>query len=141
MSYKILLYLVSLIVVVGACKTEEKKQEEPSQMEQVIAIHDEVMPKMGVMSKLVAQLKPKVDSTAAGQEYQKAMHDLQSAHKSMMDWMKGFGDRFTSDETLNGKELTPEKKEWLNEEEVKVKLLRDEINTSIRKAEELMEGN
>ena len=101
-------------------------------------IHDEVMPKMGAIGKLVAELKPKVDSTEQGREYQKAMEDLQLAHKSMMDWMRGFGDRFDSDEILRGKELSPQKEEWLLEEEVKVKALREQINGSVERAEQLL---
>ncbi|MEO9512405.1 MAG: hypothetical protein ABJN84_02785 [Flavobacteriaceae bacterium] len=107
-------------------------------MEQVMAIHDEVMPKMGTLGKLVGELKRKIDTTERGQQYEGAMKDLQAANKSMMDWMMGFGDRFDSDEILDGKELTEEKQKWLNEEEVKVKALRDHINSSIEEAEELL---
>jgi predicted nucleic acid-binding Zn-ribbon protein len=125
------------MLVFQACK--EKETETLSQMKEVMAIHDEVMPKMGTIGKLVAELKPKVDSTEKGIAYGKAMKDLQEAHKSMMDWMKGFGDRFTSDEILNGAALTPQKQEWLNEEEEKVKALKLQINTSIENAEKLLE--
>lgn len=108
------------------------------QMEKVMAIHDEVMPKMGTIGKLVAELKPKVDSTEMGMEYGKAMKDLQASHQSMMDWMRGFGDRFDSDEILNGKALTEQKQKWLDEEEVKVKALKEEINSSIERAETIL---
>ena len=119
-------------------KTEEGS-DSSAKMEEVMAIHDEVMPKMSTIGKLVAELKPKVDTSEAGQRYGEAMTDLQDAHKAMMDWMKGFGDRFDSDEILNGKALSPEKKVWLLEEEVKVNALRDQINSSIDKAEKLLE--
>ena len=132
------LTILLLIMVPLACKTEKKAPDGPTQMEQVMAIHDEVMPKMGKLGKLVAELKEKVDTTSQGQQYQTAMKDLQAAHESMMDWMKGFGDRFDSDEILNGKALTSQKQAWLNEEEEKVKALREQINSSIAKAEELL---
>lgn len=112
--------------------------EEQTQMERVMAIHDEVMPKMGKLAKYTAELKAKVDTTEMGLKYEAGMKDLQNANKSMMDWMMNFGDRFDSDEILNGKELTAKKREWLNEEEEKVKVLRDEINSSIEAAEELL---
>jgi len=127
-----------ILVIFMSCKEKEKKSESLTQMKEVMAIHDEVMPKMGAISKLVAELKPKVDSTEAGMTYDNAMKDLQAAHKSMMDWMKGFGDRFTSDEILNGAELTEEKKMWLNEEEKKVIALKEQINSSIENAEKLL---
>ena len=107
-------------------------------MQEVMAVHDEVMPKMGTISKLVAQLKPMADSTETGMKYRTAMQDLQAAHRSMMNWMQGFGDRFDSDEILNGKELTDQKKAWLLEEEKKVYLLREEINGSIERAQKLL---
>lgn len=110
-------------------------------MEQVMAIHDEVMPKMGKLGKLVGELKSKVDSTEAGQQYETAMKDLQAANESMMNWMMNFGERFDSDEILNGKELTAQKKEWLNEEEEKVKALQQQINSSIAAAEEILGNN
>jgi len=141
MKFKQLILLLILPVLLNSCKTNEKNESNSSKMKEVMAIHDEVMPKMGTISKLVAALKPMADSTSTGIEYQKAMQDLQGAHTSMMDWMKGFGDRFDSDEILNGKELTPQKQQWLNEEEEKVKALREEINSSIANAENLLKVN
>jgi hypothetical protein len=110
-------------------------------MEEVMRIHDEVMPKMGTISNLIADLKPKVDSTEPGKEYLKAIRDLQGAHKSMMNWMQDFGKRFDYEEIMKGKELNAEKKEWLREEEIKVKELREEINTSIANAERVLNEN
>lgn len=139
MKIKCAFFTALTLVLFLSCKEEEKKSETPTQMKKVMAIHDEVMPKMGVIGKLVSELKPKVDSTETGIVYDKAMKDLQAAHKSMMDWMKGFGDRFTSDEILNGAALTEQKQEWLNEEEKKVKALKLQINSSIENAEKLLE--
>lgn len=127
-----------ILLFTFSCKEEKKTPEGPTQMEQVMAIHDEVMPKMGRLGKLVGQLKSKVDTTAVGREYETAMKDLQSAHKSMMDWMKDFGDRFDSDEILNGKQLSEQKQIWLDEEEEKVKALKEQINGSIERAEALL---
>ena len=135
---KIVFLFIGLVFF--ACN--EKKEEtntKPTQMQTVMAIHDEVMPKMGKLGRLVGQLKEKVDTTAQGMVYQEAMKDLQKANMAMMDWMKGFGNRFDSDEILNGKELSPQKQEWLNEEEVKVKELKEQINSSIARAETLLE--
>lgn len=110
-------------------------------MARVMAIHDEVMPKIGSMGKLVGELSNKEDSTELGQQYKTARRDLQDAHKAMMDWMQGFGNRFDSDEIMNGKELGEQKLLWLNEEEEKVKALRLQINTSLENAETLLKAN
>lgn len=103
-----------------------------------MSIHDEVMPKMGTLGKLVGQLKPMADSLGAESAEFKAMKDLQKANRSMMDWMQGFGDRFDADEIMNGKELSNEKKEWLQEEEDKVQQVKENINSSIERAEEIL---
>ncbi|KPM32868.1 Hypothetical protein I595_1295 [Croceitalea dokdonensis DOKDO 023] len=131
-------FFLIFVLLCTACKTNTEKNQDSTQMEEVMKIHDEVMPKMGTLSKLVAELKEKVDTTAVGQQYGTAMKDLQDANKAMMDWMRGFGDRFDSDEILNGKALSAQKQKWLNEEEEKVQALKEQINTSIEKAEALL---
>jgi len=136
---KYISYFLLIVSVLGLSCKEEKKAD-TSQMKKVMAIHDEVMPKMGTIGKMVGELSElENDSTLNTTSYQEARKDLQNAHKSMMDWMKGFGDRFDSDEILNGKELTEQKQEWLNEEEEKVKALRTQINESIEKAKKLLD--
>ena len=135
---KLVLPLCILILLVS-CKESKKTEEDLTQMEQVMTIHDEVMPKMGKLARLVAEIKPKVDSTAAGKDYKVAMTDLQEANKSMMNWMMVFGERFNSDEILEGKELSPQKQKWLDEEEIKVIALKKQINSSIEKAEVLLD--
>jgi hypothetical protein len=139
MKIRYVIFTLLTLAFLLSCKEKKEAEDTLTQMKEVMAIHDEVMPKMGTIGKLVAELKPKIDSTESGIAYEVAMKDLQAAHRSMMDWMKGFGDRFTSDEILKGAELTEEKKMWLNEEEEKVKALKEQINTSIKNAEKLLE--
>lgn len=129
-----------VLIVTFSCKKEEKEvQEPPTQMEKIMTIHDEVMPKMGTIGKLVGELKSKTDTTAKGIRYERAVVDLQEAHKSMMDWMKDFGERFDHEEILKGKPLNEQKQKWLDEEEVKVKEMKEKVNTSIIKAQELLD--
>ncbi|WP_291864927.1 hypothetical protein [Maribacter sp.] len=132
----ILIALIALIYT--SCKEEKKVPQEPTQMQQVMAIHDEVMPKMGTIGKLVSTLKPMIDSTETGAQYDIAMKDLQKANKSMMEWMQDFGSKFDSDEIINGKKLTPEKQVLLDIEEAKVKEVANLMNTSIANAEALL---
>lgn len=114
---------------------------ETSQMKEVMAIHDEVMPKMSKISRLVADLRKKIDGDQGTAAHKKAMEDLQDAHKTMMDWMRGLGDNFDSEEILDGKALTPAKQKLLDEEEKKVKIVKEKINSSIATAEELLGVN
>jgi hypothetical protein len=131
--------LVCVLCITG-CKEEAKKEEGPSQMEQVMAIHDEVMPKMGELGKLVGSLKPMADSLGTESLPGKAMKDLQEANKSMMEWMQGFGDNFDSEEILEGKALSPEKQQLLDEEEAKIKEVKEKINSSIAEAKALLDA-
>lgn len=107
-------------------------------MKEVLAIHDEVMPKMGTIGSLISDLDEKIAEDDTVIKYTTARQDLKDAHKSMMDWMKNFGDRFDGDEIMKGKALTEEKQQWLDQEETKVKALREQINSSIKKAEDLL---
>jgi hypothetical protein len=138
MRFKLFLVVVLAIVLFQACKEDKKVEEKPNKMELVLEIHDEVMPKMGTIGQLIAQLKPMADSTQTATAYENAIRDLEDSNKSMMEWMNGFGNKFDSDEILNNKELSPEKIKWLDEEEIKVKELRTKINTSIQQAEQLL---
>lgn len=131
------LLIVFATVTLVSCK-EEKKENGTSQMKEVMAIHDEVMPKMSTLGNMVGELSGKEDSTEIGLKYKQAREDLQASHKSMMDWMQGFGNRFDSDEILNGKALSEEKRKWLDEEEGKIKELREQINKSIENAKALL---
>ncbi|MCX2718274.1 hypothetical protein [Lentiprolixibacter aurantiacus] len=138
-SFISLLILSSLILSIS-CK-EEKTGKNPSRMEEVVAIHDMVMPEMKTIGQLVSELQPLVDSTATGQEYARALDDLKAAHKSMMDWMSGFGERFNSEEIFEGKALSEQKQQWLLEEEVKVRAMQEQVNSSIEQARALLKKN
>ena len=140
MKTRILSILLLVVTIFGnSCKEEKKEAPKPNpQMEKVMAIHDEVMPKMGTLGRLAGELKKAMeDSTqvASHAKYKEALTELQNANRSMMDWMRDFGTRFDPDEIFEGKELTEEKQIWLDEEEENVKELRNLINSSIEEAE------
>lgn len=137
--------VLALLVFTGmflniSCK-EKKEIEEQTKMDQVMEIHNEAMDKMNDITKLVAELKSKVDTTEMGQKYEVAMKDLQAAHQSMMDWMQNFGTRFDFAEVMEGQELNEQKKLWLDEEEVKVQEVKEQIDGSIERAKALLGGS
>ncbi len=137
-SKKIILSLFSVFIFAFTACKEEKKEEGPSQMKQVMDIHDEVMPKLGKIGQLVGKLKPMADSLGMDSPQAKAVRDLQDANRSMMDWMQGIGNRFDVDEIMKGKVLSEEKQKWLDEEEEKVNTVKEKINSSIANAEALL---
>lgn len=136
MMKKLIFLLIAVVLI--SCKEGKKKTGGKTQMEEVMIVHDEVMDRMGHLTKLTAELKEKADTTEMGMKYQGAMEDLQAAYDSMMNWMGNFGNRFDSNEILEDATLTSQKQEWLNEEEEKIKALKEQFNQSISKAEELL---
>ena len=135
-KFSITLFFVLITI---SCKNENKAlNKEKSQMQEVLAVHDEVMPKMGKIGHLISQIDTKMNETDSSEVLVNASQNLKDSHKEMMDWMKGFGERFDSDEILKGKALTDEKQKLLDEEELKIKKLRDKMNSSIKNAEDLL---
>ena len=137
MKTNVCLVLV-LFLSMQSCKNESKETKEETRMERVMAVHDELMPKMSTIGKLISSLEPKIDSTEAGLKYKVAKDDLVASYDFMMDWMKGFGDRFDSEEIMEGKALSPEKETWLLEEEEKVNTMKDMMLQSIDNAKALL---
>lgn len=129
---------LSILVFLISCKQEKQPTAGQTQMKKVMAIHDEIMPKMGELASLTAELKAKVDTTDTGMVYEAAMKDLQNANTAMMDWMGDFGKRFDYKEIMEGEALSAEKQEWLKEEEQKVLKLQEQFNTGIANAKELL---
>ncbi|RPD97968.1 hypothetical protein EGM88_07325 [Aureibaculum marinum] len=138
MKTKIALLLI-LSLLIQSCKNESKESTtEKTRMERVIAVHDELMPKMNDIGKLTTALEAKIDSTETGQTYKVAKDSLVAAYDFMMDWMKGFGDKFDSEEILEGKALSAEKEALLIEEEERVNKMKKMMLGSIANAEALL---
>lgn len=138
---KFLKSTLALLIVITIVNCKNNTNEAPAknfQMQEVLAIHDEVMPKMGTIGSLIDQIDEKIKNSDSLDVLVKASQDLKDSHTGMMDWMKGFGERFDSDEILKGKALTAEKQGYLDEEEIKIKALRDQMNSSIQNAQELL---
>lgn len=131
---------VVLLSLFLALSCADKKQTD-TRMQEVIAVHDSVMPKMGEIGQLISRLKPLADSTASDSRYANAISDLEQANTAMMDWMQGFGDRFDYAEIQEGKTLSSQKSEWLDEELVKVKEMARAMNESISQAESLLKNS
>ena len=141
---KRVLVLFALIASIAvSCKGETPKSNtkakvvDPYTMEGVMAVHDEVMPKMGHMAKLSSALKPLADAAPEGPEA-KAIEDLKVAHEAMMTWMKEIGDTFTHEEIMKGAVLSDKKKEALRIEADKIAEVKRLILESIANAEVLL---
>lgn len=99
---------------------------------QVMKIHDEVMPRMNDIHKVKQELKEKITNTPDMSQAERIKMDamiarLDSAGKSMMDWMHEFKPLPDS--------LGEEKaRAYLESEIERVKIVRENINTALEQA-------
>lgn len=136
---KYLFIIASLTLLIFASCKDNQKNNNQNQMQEVIKIHDELMPKMSTISSLINKVDVKIKETDSTEALVNASKDLKEANDAMMNWMVGFSLRFDSQEVMEGKPLTDEKQKLLNEEETKIKALRDQMEASIENAEKLLE--
>ncbi|MFO8146726.1 MAG: hypothetical protein ACQEWG_13175 [Bacteroidota bacterium] len=134
---------IALFGAISCDSTSEEKNQYDALYKEVISAHDEVMPKMGELSGLSKKLKQQIDSTQTSTViYEKSIEDLENSYDFMMEWMRDFSEEFVKDQTPF-EELSPEERkakiEALEEEVISVNKLRDQINSSIERAKELIE--
>ena len=133
--------LLTVLFLSYSCNQLSKEEKEfDALMQKVIDVHDEVMPKMGEMSTLIKDLEVKIDTTAQGQTYAKAQQRVKDAYDFMMTWMSDFSNKFPHEEGGNkvDSEKLAQQMKLLKEEKVKVDRLKEQINSSIKTAKEVL---
>ena len=132
--------LLLLIVMMFASCGEQKKNAKEELYEKVMAIHDEIMPKMGAIMKYKKQLNGKIDALIEEDadanadkiaELTKAIADLDNSHKEMMNWMHGF------DPDFEGK-VKEEVMKYLKDQENKIESVAKITNNALKNAEALL---
>lgn len=122
---------------------ETKKSAKDQLYDKVMAVHDEIMPKMGDISKYKKQLKEKIDElTAAGSdanvekidELKKALEGLENSHEEMMGWMREFDNNF---EGMVEKEVL----DYLKKQKEKIETVGKTTNDALGVAEEILKGS
>jgi hypothetical protein len=99
--------------------------------DEVMVIHDEVMPKTGYMQKLKTQLEASKSKTTDSLEIlniQNVIDDLVTADDAMFDWMKDF--RPPEDKDIRDS--------YLIEEKIRIQSVSDQMLKSISDAEKLL---
>lgn len=149
MKTKLFFLLLSLSLLVASCTNNVKNTSENQDsiyeendaysMKAVMAVHDEVMPKMGEISLLIDRLKPLADQNPDS-PYANAMKELQNSHKAMMDWMGDIGEAFTSEEILKGAPLSADKKARLKVEAERIAAVKDLMLRSIDEGKKLLDA-
>lgn len=123
----------------AACKDEGKKKIDDLQ-DKVMAVHDEVMPKMGDLMKYKKQLKAKIDTlTSQGLEeneakiaqMEEAIMDLDNSHEQMMGWMREYNPDFEG-------MVKEEVMEYLDDQMGKIENVGTMTNSAIKEAQKLL---
>ncbi|PHN03252.1 hypothetical protein [Flavilitoribacter nigricans] len=121
--------------------TTDQLTSQQQTWDKVMAIHDEVMPKMGTMHQLTKSLKTQWESnesldTATKDDISIAIQELESADEGMWDWMH------------NLKQLKPLQEseahdaiiKYLKDQEQSIILVREEMNNSMAKADSILKA-
>jgi len=137
------LLFTSLLLLNCTTPTPKEKKEYDQKMEDVLAAHDEVMPKMGTLSNLISRTEAKQDTTSVGETYKNANENLKSAHDFMMEWMRDFGNKFPNalKDTTYTQEEYKKRLPKLEAEVKEVNDMKDAVNNSIEQAQKLLENN
>lgn len=138
-------YLVPLTIVlfaVSACNSDKKEQQ--ALFDEVMLVHDEVMPKMGNLRALASELSQRADSLAQDSlvdrsaqidEMRSLSKNLKDANEGMMEWMRQFEQ--VEEGTPHGEVM-----QYLSEQRKSIQKVRDDMINSKTEAEKyLLENN
>lgn len=132
-------YLIfTLLIFVQACGNKQV-EENKTQREQVIAVHDEVMPKMGQLKSLEKAALQKAEELQNSETPDQAKIDelknlacqLNLAYEGMFVWMRQYN-------TEDGEKTPEEVKVYLDEQLVLVSKVNEDIKAALAKAEVLL---
>ncbi len=135
-TVSIILFTLLLVFACG----DKKKNTQEELHDKVMALHDEIMPKMGDIMKFKKQLNNKIDalieegSDANAEkitELRNVVEDLENSHEGMMNWMREFDNDF---EGMVNEEVI----KYLNEQVEKIEKVGESTNNALKKAEEVL---
>lgn len=109
-----------------------KPQGNEALYQEVMAVHDEVMPKMDEIYKLKEALRKQMTNPAEQPEIQTTITNLDSASALMFTWMNQFNPPADS-------EGVEKAKAYLEEEKKKIEQVRDAMIQSIDEAKAVMQ--
>ncbi len=109
-----------------ACNNSGSTEESKKLYDEIMKIHDEVMPKMGDIRKLSKQLK-KIEDYQSIDSIVVSLNDLDNAHESMMGWMAQFK---MPKEISNEEEM-----EFLNSQMKSVTVMKNTMLSALDRAE------
>lgn len=141
MKYPIIgLFFVIICLTIACNNSANHTTEQQQAWDEVMVVHDEVMPKTADVNRLTAQLRTKVAALDSTQQETKtsmmdAIQALERADEGMMSWMSEVQDP----EILRGENKTHEEiMRYLNDEKKKVGQVRDDIVTALERGNQLL---
>jgi len=134
-DYVILLLLSACTLF--SCNEDPKNTQQYAQMERILNLHDEVMPEMSTISRLISALESATQADSTQVVLGESVEELKEANQAMMQWMIDFSEAFTTAEIM-GKELIPqEKQSLLTQYEASATALKQKMLGAIKRADVL----
>ncbi len=133
--------LLFSIVLLFSCTGKKSENSHEDLMQAVMAVHDEVMPKMGDIMKYKKQIGEKIQelkaagnstSQVAIDKLQKVSDDLDASHEQMMNWMHEFNSDF---EGMKEEDIL----KYLNEEKAKIEQVGLLTDSTLKAALEILQ--
>ena len=130
---------ILLTAILLACQSSTQQKEEVDLDElrkEVLAIHDEVMPKMGTLKRVKNSLLLQADSLGATDSLSTTLREtadaIAVANENMMAWMRQYEPAFegTDEEVLR----------YLQEQKSSIEKVQKDMLESLAKGEELLGG-
>lgn len=128
------LLLLTTLTFLVACGPSEK--EELNQLkDEVISIHDEVMPKMGELRRTRKDLLLQADSLVDIDSVRAALltsiaDQIGEANEGMMQWMRNYEPEFEG--------TNEEVKQYLEDQRIAIKQVKEDMNKSLAKGKEVL---
>ncbi|WOK06957.1 hypothetical protein RT717_28235 [Imperialibacter roseus] len=138
MKMKKVVFLLFMVATATACSNEQKEQKD-ALMAEVMAAHDEVMPKMGELRQVAKTLQAKADSlsTLTEQDFsteistlRQTAKSIEDANEGMMEWMRQF-------EMPDNEAPIAEVLVYLKDQKEKVDTVRDKMLKSLEEGKAL----
>ncbi|WP_339789747.1 hypothetical protein [uncultured Imperialibacter sp.] len=135
---KKVILLLFMVATATACSNEQKEQKD-ALMAEVMAAHDEVMPKMGELRKTAKDLQAKADSlsTLTDQDFaaeistlRQTAERIEDANEGMMEWMRQF-------EMPDNEAPIAEVLVYLKDQKEKIDKVKDEMLKSLEEGKAL----
>lgn len=130
-SFLVMFPLLALTVI--SCQETDKNKALENE---VMEVHDEVMPEMDNVMKLKKELKEKLDEadSSRAKRIKEAINELEKADEGMMNWMREY-------DSPAGSLSEEEAKQYLQQEKEKITKVKEQMKASQTLARALLESS